>query len=67
VNLRANRPTPSQISAGVRTVLSDGRFRSAAQRLQAEYAQYDGARSAVRAILDVARRDVAVSTAEFAG
>jgi len=67
VNLRANRPTPSQISAGVRTVLADGRFRSAAQRLQAEYAQYDGARSAVRAILDVARRDVAVSTAEFAG
>ena len=39
INLRTQAPTPKAIAAAVRSVLTDGRYRAAAQRLQRQYAR----------------------------
>jgi UDP:flavonoid glycosyltransferase YjiC (YdhE family) len=42
VNLRTGTPSASALRSAVRTVLSDDRYRRAAQRLQSLYAERDG-------------------------
>jgi MGT family glycosyltransferase len=46
VSLKVDRPTPAQVSAGVRTVLDDPVYRARARALQQAYARYGGARRA---------------------
>jgi UDP:flavonoid glycosyltransferase YjiC (YdhE family) len=41
INLGTNRLTPEQLRLAVREVLSDGRYRANARRLQQEFAQYN--------------------------
>lgn len=41
INLKTATPAPHQVRAAVRAVLHDGRYRTRAQTLQAEYASYE--------------------------
>ena len=42
INLKTNTPTPEQIHAAVKTVLSNPQYRRRAQQIQAELARHDG-------------------------
>lgn len=41
VDLKTNRPTPDQVGQGVRTVLTDARYRHNARRIAADMARHD--------------------------
>ena len=41
INLKTNRPTPEQVGRAVNTVLSDGRYRHNARRIQSELSRHD--------------------------
>jgi MGT family glycosyltransferase len=47
INLGVRRPTPEQVGTAVDTVLADPGYRKAAQRIQAEFAEYGSGERAV--------------------
>ncbi len=54
VSLKVDRPTPAQVSAGVRTVLDDPAYRARARALQQAYARHGGARRAADIVAAIA-------------
>jgi MGT family glycosyltransferase len=62
VNLRTGTPTPGAVRAAVRNVLNDGRYLSAARKLEAAFARRDGV-AEIAALVDevIAEHDSAVT------
>jgi MGT family glycosyltransferase len=60
INLKTNTPTAAQVRAAVKTILSDPSYRHNAQRIKADFAQYDPAKEAVHLLerLAVTRQPV---------
>jgi UDP:flavonoid glycosyltransferase YjiC (YdhE family) len=54
INLKSDRPKPEQVLKAVRTLLSQSRYKERAQRLSAEYHQYNAAQEAAQLLEQLA-------------
>ena len=50
INLKTNNPTPKQLIDAVQTVLANPQYKLKAEKMQAEFAKFDGASEAVRLV-----------------
>lgn len=66
INLKTETPTPAQIKKSVERVLRDGRYRTKAGRIGAEFAQYETNRLCERYIADLLAQAPAPSDAKRA-
>ncbi len=57
INLHTRHPSPDQIRAAVRSVLTNQEYRREAQRLQSAFARYDAKSEIARAVAEVLTQD----------